>query len=145
MTKLSKNAQVPQCDKTAVSGIPRIVYSNEFRSRHGFADFENKTFKITNAKNENTVDCELLKVPTYSFKHSYTEKICEGNGWYTMGDKKTETITHDFYWLIILDNKCLGCINANAKKSLSSKYSIEDLNGKKYVKEFLSTIYGGCH
>lgn len=131
--------------KTAVSGTPRIIYSNEFRSRHGFADFENKTFKITNAKNENTIYCELVKVPTYSFKHSYTEKICEGNGWYTMGDKITETITHDFYWLIILDNKCLGCLNENVKKSSSSKHSIEDLNGKKYLKEFLSTIYGGCH
>ena len=126
--------------QTSVSGIPRIVYSNEFRSRHGFADFENKTFKITNAKNESTVDCELLKVPTYSFKNSYVEKICEGNGWYSNGAKITETITHDFYWIIILDNKCLGCINANAKKSLSSKYAIEDLNGKKYVKEFLYTI-----
>lgn len=123
-----------------VSGIPCITYSNKFRSRHGFANFENKTFKITNAKNESTIDCELIKVPIYSFKHSYTEKICEGKGWYTMGDKKTETITHDFYWLIILDNKCLGCLNTNAKKSLSSKYAIEDLNGKKYVKEFLSTI-----
>ena len=73
MTELSKNAQLPQCDKTAVSGIPSIVYSNEFRSRHGFADFENKTFKITNKKDESTVDCELLKVPTYSFKNSYVE------------------------------------------------------------------------
>jgi len=123
-----------------VSGVPRITYSNEFRSRHGFADFENKTFKITNAKNESTIDCILLKVPTYSFKNSYVEKICEGNGWYSNGAKIRETITHDFYWLIILDNKCLGCININAKKSLSSKYAIEDLNGKKYVKEFLSTI-----
>lgn len=123
-----------------VSGIPRTLYSNEFRSRHGFADFENKTFKITNKKNDTVIDCELLKVPVYSFKNSYVEKICEGNGWYSNGKKITETITHDFYWLIILDDKCLGCINTNAKKSLSSKYAIEDLNGKKYVKEFLSTI-----
>ncbi len=123
-----------------VSGIPRVVYSNEFRSRHGFADFENKTFKITNRKDDTTIDCKIVKVPTYSFKHSYREKISEGNGWYTMGDTINETITHDFYWLIILDNKCLGCINTNTKKSLSLKYSIENLNGKKYVKEFLSTL-----
>lgn len=117
-----------------------MEYSIEYKSRHGFVDFENKNFKITNAKNENTINCEIIKVPTYSFKHSYTEKICEGNGWYSMGSKINEIITHDFYWLIILNNKCLGCINTNSKKSLSSKYAIEDLNGKKYVKEFLQKL-----
>lgn len=114
--------------------------SNKYKSRHGFADFENKIFQITNKKENPNILCELIKVPTYSFKHSYTEKICDGNGWYTMGDKKTETITHDFYWLVILDKECLGVINTSNKKTLSSKYAIEDLNGKKYIKEFLKII-----
>ena len=123
----------------SISGIPRILYSNEFRSRHGLADFEYNLFQITSG--ENIVQtCKLVKVPEYTYKNTYVEKICEGNGWYSNGAKITETITHDFYWLIILDNKCLGCININAKKSLSSKYAIEDLKNKKYVKEFLSTI-----
>ena len=116
------------------------IYTKEFRSRHGFADFENKMFKITNAKNENTIDCELIKVPTYSFKNSYVEKICEGNGWYSKGAKITEQITHDFYWLVVLNSKCLGVINENEKSKSSSKYAIQDLNGKKYVKSFLETI-----
>lgn len=118
-----------------------LKYSNEFKSRHGFADFDNKVFKITNGKDDSTVDCELIKVPTYSFQHTYTEKICEGNGWYSKGDKITKTITHDFYWLIVLDGKCLGVINTNSKKSVSSKYAIENLN--KYIKEFLKTLYDG--
>jgi hypothetical protein len=117
-----------------------MEYSKEYQSRHGFANFENKTFKITNKKDDTTINCELIKVPTYSFTHSYTEKICEGNGWYSKGSKITETITHDFYWLVVLENKCLGVINYNSKKSLSSKYAIENLNSKKYVKEFLRTI-----
>jgi hypothetical protein len=117
-----------------------MKYSNEYQSRHGFADFENKTFKITNKKDETTINCELIKVPTYSFTHSYTEKICEGNGWWSKGKKITETITYDFYWLVVLNEKCLGVINYNFKKSLYSKYAIENLNGKKYVKDFLTTI-----
>lgn len=117
-----------------------MEYSNEYQSRHGFADFENKTFKITNAKNEITIDCELIKVPTYSFTKTRVEKICEGNGWYSNGAKITETITHDFYWLVILNNKCLGVINYNCKKSVSSKYAIENLNTKIYVKKFLSNL-----
>lgn len=117
-----------------------MEYSNEYQSRHGLADFENKTFKITNKKDDSTIDCKLLKVPTYSFTHTYVEKICEGNGWYSNGAKITETIEHDFYWLVVLNNKCLGVINYNAKKSLSSKYAIENLNSKKYVKEFLRTV-----
>ena len=117
-----------------------MEYSKEYQSRHGFANFENKTFKITNKKDDTTINCELIKVPTYSFTHSYREKICEGNGWYSKGSKITETITHDFYWLVVLENKCLGVINYNSKKSLSSKYAIENLNSKKYVKEFLRTI-----
>jgi len=117
-----------------------MEYSNKYKSRHGFADFENKTFKITNAKNESTIDCKLIKVPTYSFKNTYTERIDEGNGWYSNGRKITENITHDFYWIIILENECLGVINENSKKTLSSKYAIEDLKFKKYVKEFLQTL-----
>jgi len=117
-----------------------MEYSKEYRSRHGFADFENKSFIITNKKNESTVNCQLIKVPTYSYKIKYREKICEGNGWYSKGDLITETITHDFYWLVVLENKCLGCINTNTKKSLSSKYLIENLNSKKHIKEFLITI-----
>lgn len=54
-----------------------MEYSNVYQSRHGFVDFENKTFKITNKKDETTIDCKLVKVPTYSFKHTYREKICE--------------------------------------------------------------------
>lgn len=115
-----------------------MKHSNEFKSRHGFADFDNGVFKITNGKDDSTIDCELIKVPTYSFKHTYVEKICEGNGWYSNGDKITETITHDFYWLVVLDGKCLGVINTNSKKSLSSKYAIENLN--KHIKEFLKTL-----
>jgi hypothetical protein len=117
-----------------------MEYSNEYQSRHGLADFENKTFQITNKKEQPNVICELIKVPNYSFKHTYFEKICEGNGWYSNGSKITKTITHDFYWLVVLNNKCLGVINFNSKKSLSSKYAIENLNSKKYVKEFLHTI-----
>ena len=117
-----------------------MEYSNEYRSRHGFADFENKIFQITNKKEQPNVICELVKVPTYSFTRTYVEKICEGNGWYSNGAKITETIEHDFYWLVVLNNKCLGVINFNSKKSLSSKYAIENLNSKKYVKEFLRTI-----
>jgi hypothetical protein len=117
-----------------------MEYSNEYQSRHGFADFENKIFQITNKKEQPNVICELVKVPTYSFTRTYVEKICEGNGWYSNGAKITETIEHDFYWLVVLNNKCLGVINFNSKKSLSSKYAIENLNSKKYVKEFLRTI-----
>lgn len=117
-----------------------MEYSNEYQSRHGFADFENKIFQITNKKEQPNVICELVKVPTYSFTNTYVEKICEGNGWYSNGAKITETIEHDFYWLVVLNNKCLGVINFNSKKSLSSKYEIENLNSKKYVKEFLRTI-----
>ena len=117
-----------------------MEYSNEYQSRHGFADFENKIFQITNKKEQPNIICKLLKVPTYSFTHTYVEKICEGNGWYSNGVKITETIEHDFYWLVVLNNKCLGVINFNSKKSLSSKYAIENLNSKKYVKEFLRTI-----
>ena len=117
-----------------------MEYSNEYQSRHGFADFENKIFQITNKKEQPNVICELVKVPTYSFTNTYVEKICEGNGWYSNGSKITETIEHDFYWLVVLNNKCLGIINFNSKKSLSSKYAIENLNSKKYVKEFLRTI-----
>lgn len=114
--------------------------SNQYKSRHGFADFEKLIFQITNKKEEPNVICELLKVPEYSFKHKYTEKICEGNGWYSKGETITKNITHDFYWLVILDNKCLGVINTSLKKTLSLKYAIEDLKGKKYVNEFLKNI-----
>lgn len=117
-----------------------MEYSNEYKSRHGFADFENNLFQITNKKEEPNVICELLKVPEYSFEHKYTEKICEGNGWYSNGAKITETITHDFYWVVTLNNKYLGVINENSKGKSSSKYAIEDLKGKKYVNEFLKNI-----
>ena len=125
--------------QTSVSGIPRITYSNEYKSRHGFADFEYNLFQITSG--ENIVQtCSLIKVPEYTYTNTYVEKICEGNCWYSNGSKITETIEHDFYWLVVLNNKCLGIINFNSKKSLSSKYAIENLNSKKYVKEFLRTI-----
>ena len=114
--------------------------SNEYKSRHGFADFENNLFQITNKKEQPNVICELVKVPEYTYTNTYVEKICEGNGWYSKGAKITEQITHDFYWLVILDDKCLGVINENTQSKSSSKYAIQDLNGKKYVKEFLSTI-----
>ena len=104
--------------------------SNEYKSRHGFADFENNLFQITSG--ENIVEtCNLVKVPKYTYTNTYVEKICEGNGWYSKGSKITETIEHDFYWLVVLNNKCLGVINFNSKKSLSSKYAIENLNSKK--------------
>ena len=113
--------------------------SNEYKSRHGFADFEYNLFKITSG--ENIVEtCNLVKVPEYTYTNTYVEKICEGNGWYSKGAKITEQITHDFYWLVVLNSKCLGVINENAKSKSSSKYAIQDLNGKKYVKSFLATI-----
>lgn len=117
-----------------------MKYSNQYNSRHGFANFEDKTFKITNSKDDSTIDCVLIKVPTYSFKHRYFEKISESGGWYSKGDKITKTITHDFYWLIVLENQCLGIIEDNLKKSLRSKYAIKNLNSLKYVKEYLKTI-----
>ena len=117
-----------------------MEYSKEYQSRHGFADFEYNLFQITNKKEQPNVICELVKVPTYSFTRTYVEKICGGNGWYSNGAKITETIEHDFYWLVVLNNKCLGVINYNAKKSLSSKYAIENLNNKKHVYNFLRTI-----
>ena len=116
-----------------------MEYSNEYKSRHGFADFENNLFQITSG--ENIVQtCKLVKVPEYTYTNTYVEKICEGNGWYSNGAKITETITHDFYWVVILNNKCLGVINENSKSKSSSKYAIEDLKGKKYVNEFLKNI-----
>ena len=64
--------------QTSVSGIPRIVYSNEFRSRHGFADFENNL--LQKKRGENIVQtCSLIKVPEYTYTNTYIEKICEGN------------------------------------------------------------------
>lgn len=113
--------------------------STEYKSRHGFADFERNLFQIT--RGENIIEtCELIKIPKYTYANTYVEKICEGNGWYSKGAKITEQITHDFYWIIILNAKCLGVINENAKNKTSSKYAIQDLNGKKYVKKFLTTI-----
>ena len=117
-----------------------MKYSNKYQSRHGYANFEKQSFHITNKKDDTTIDCKLIKVPTYSFKHTYCENISEGNGWYTKGPKKTVTITHDFYWLVILDNECLGALNTNIEKSWSGKYVILNLNGLKYVKEFLKTL-----
>jgi len=113
--------------------------STEYKSRHGFADFENNLFQITSGKNI-IETCKILKVPEYTYTNTYVEKNCEGNGWYSNGATITEQITHDFYWLIILNGKCLGVINENAKGKTSLKYTIQDLNGKKYVKSFLSTI-----
>jgi len=117
-----------------------MEYSNAYQGRHGFADFERKTFQITNKKDSTTIECQLLKVPDYTFTHTYVEKICEGNGWYSKGDKISEKITHDFYWLVILNGNCIGCINENEKKPLSLKYAIEDLKGKKHIKEYLLKI-----
>jgi hypothetical protein len=117
-----------------------MKYSNKYQSRHGYADFNNLSFHITNKKDDTTIDCSLIKVPTYSFKHTYCEKICEGNGWYSKGPKRTQTITHDFYWLVIHDNECIGALNTNIKKSLTGKHAILNLNGLKYVKEFLKTL-----
>jgi hypothetical protein len=114
--------------------------SNEYKSRHGIAYFNKKVFQITNNKEQPNIICSLIKVPTYSFKHTYTEKICEGNGWYSKGETITETITHDFYWLVVLNGKCLGVINENAKKSISTKFAIENLNNKKQIKEFIKTL-----
>ena len=139
MKNNSDNAPMPESCLASVSGIPRITYSDEYKSRHGFADFEYNLFQITSG--ENIVEtCNLVKVPEYTYTNTYVEKICEGNGWYSKGAKITEQITHDFYWLVVLNSKCLGVINENAKSKSSSKYAIQDLNGKKYVKEFLSTI-----
>lgn len=115
-------------------------YSNKYKSRHGFADFEKLSFQITNKTNSDNIICELIKVPTYSFVNTYNEKICEGNGWYSKGDKVTETITHDFYYLVVLDNECLGVIQDNLKKTISNKYAIQDLNNKKHVREYLKNI-----
>ena len=109
--------------------------SNEYKSRHGFADFENNLFQITSG--ENIVEtCNLVKVPEYTYTNTYVEKICEGNGWYSKGAKITEQITHDFYWLVVLNSKCLGVINENTKSKSSSKYAIQDLNGKNTLKNF---------
>ena len=115
-----------------------MEYSNEYKSRHGFADFENNLFQIT-SKDNVIQTCKLLKVPTYSVKFIYREKISEGNGWYSYGEMVTRTTIHDFYWLVILNNKCFGVIDEN-KKSKSHKYAIQDLCGKKQVKEFLKQI-----
>jgi hypothetical protein len=117
-----------------------MKYSNKYQSRHGYANFNNLSFQITNKKDDTTIDCQLIKVPTYSFKHTYKEKICEGNGWYSMGETITETITHDFYWLVIYDNECIGALNTNLKKAPSKKHAILNLNGLKHVKEFLKTL-----
>ena len=113
-----------------------MIISNEYKGRHGFADFENKIFQITNKKEQPNVICELVKVPTYSFTRTYVEKICEGNGWYSKGEKITEKITHDFWWLVILDNKCLGVIN---QKTLSNKYAIENIKFKQ-ITNFIKSI-----
>ena len=116
-----------------------MIISNEYKGRHGFADFENKIFQITNKKEQPNVICELVKVPTYSFTRTYVEKICEGNGWYSKGDEITEKITHDFWWLVILDNKCLGVINQNNEKTLSNKYAIENIKFKQ-ITNFIKSI-----
>ena len=113
-----------------------MIISNEYKGRHGFADFENKIFQITNKKEQPNVICELVKVPTYSFTRTYVEKICEGNGWYSKGEKITEKITHDFWWLVVLDNKCLGVIN---QKTLSNKYAIENIKFKQ-ITNFIKSI-----
>jgi hypothetical protein len=105
--------------------------------RHGFVDFENKTFKITNGKDNTTIDCDLLKVPNHTFKNTYHEKICEGNGWYSKGEKITETIIYDFYWVVVLKNKCIGVVNQNHKKTLSKKTQILNFNGLKWIKNFV--------
>jgi hypothetical protein len=134
-----KHKTIPQSCQMAVISIPRMEISNEYKSRHGFADFEYNLFQITSG--ENIVQtCKLIKVHEYTYTNTYVEKICEGNGWYSNGAKITEQITHDFYWLVVLNDKCLGVINENAKSKSSSKYAIQDLNGKKYVKSFLATI-----
>lgn len=117
-----------------------MQYSNEFQSRHGFANFDNKTFKITNKKDDTTINCSLIKVPDYSFKSTYRENICEGNGWYSKGEKITETITYDFYWIVVFENKCIGTIRDNQRKTLSLKYAISNLNGLNFIKDFLRTI-----
>ena len=50
--------------------------SNEYKSRHGFADFEHNLFQITSG--ENIVEtCNLVKVPKYTYTNTYVEKICE--------------------------------------------------------------------
>ena len=62
--------------------------SNEYKSRHGFADFENNLFQITSG--ENIVQtCKLVKVPEYTYTNTYVKKISEGNGWYSKGAKIT--------------------------------------------------------
>ena len=94
--------------------------SNEYKSRHGFADFEYNLFQITSG--ENIVEtCNLVKVPKYTYTNTYVEKICEGNGWYSKGAEITEQITHDFYWLVVLNSKCLGVINENEKSNETRK------------------------
>ena len=114
--------------------------SIEYKSRCGFADFENKTFQITNKKSLPNVICKLIKVPEYTYTNTYTEKICEGNGWYSKGKQITEQITQDFYWLVVLENKCLGVINKNEMFKISLKYAIQDLKDKKHIKSFMSEI-----
>ena len=47
--------------------------SNEYKSRHGFADFEYNLFQITSG--ENIVEtCNLVKVPKYTYTNTYVEK-----------------------------------------------------------------------
>lgn len=47
--------------------------SNEYKSRHGFADFEHNLFQITSG--ENIVEtCNLVKVPKYTYTNTYVEK-----------------------------------------------------------------------
>lgn len=39
--------------------------SNEYKSRHGFADFEHNLFQITSGENV-VKTCKLVKVPEYT-------------------------------------------------------------------------------
>ena len=117
-----------------------MEYSNEYQSRHGLADFESSTFKITNKKDSTTIDCKLIKVPDYSITRTFNESVCEGNGWCSIGNKKTETINYNSYWLVVLNNKCLGVIDTREKKSLSGKFKITQPHIKQHIITFLQTI-----
>jgi hypothetical protein len=115
-----------------------MEYSKEFKSRHGFANFETKTFQITNKKNSENVICELLKVPCNEYIRTYKEVLCEGGGWYSnSGNIISEKIKEDSYWLVILNEKCLGFIDSNYKKTLSNKLPILYLGITRIIKHYL--------
>lgn len=114
--------------------------SDKYQNRHGLADFNQLTFNITNKKDTTTVNCTLLPIPEYTTEYTYRERICEGNGWTSPGEMITKIIIHNGYYIVILDNECLGYINSKTKPTLSTKYPILKLDGMLEIKKFIKII-----